>query len=172
MKNADSIHDGCVPDMEWGGADTLDSRQAVPEFEIEQPITKRFEQQVVLNRGRLAVKTQTYELTYNELNRWANRIARSIAHTTGPDAGIVAILLDHDAPLIAAILAVLKSGNCYVAMDPSHPVDRLHNIIDDSQASLLITDNVNFSLAENIVGDQHSLLNLDRLPLDTSDENL
>ncbi len=89
-----------------------------------------------------------------------------------PGAGVVAVLLDHDAPLIAAIMGVLKSGNCYVAMEPSHPVERLRKIREDSEAVLLITDTANSSLAHNIMRSQCAFLNLDALPSDVSDDNL
>ncbi len=48
--------------------------------------------------------------------------------------------MEHDAPLIAAMLAVLKAGRFYVVLDPAHPPDRLRRIIEDSQTDLLITD--------------------------------
>jgi amino acid adenylation domain-containing protein len=171
MHDRDTIQRRFSAGMEKGRADMADSCPPDPEFEIEQTITRRFEQQVASYRERLAVKTSGYELTYDELNRWANRIARSISCRIGTSVGAVAILLDHDAPLIAAILAVLKSGNWYVAMEPSHPVDRLRNIVDDSQTALLITDDANASLAGNIGRDHCTVLNLDSLSPNLPDEN-
>jgi amino acid adenylation domain-containing protein len=146
--------------------------QEVWTFEVEQSIPSCFERQVAASRKRLAVRTAGYDLTYDALNRWANRISRSITGVVTPGTGVVAILLNHDAPLIAAIVGVLKSGNCYVAMEPSHPVERLRKICEDSEAVLLITDTANSSLTRSIMRDQCVLLNLDALPLDVPDDDL
>ena len=176
MNDSDLIRRSSEPGTEEAGTHAVihatNSCQELPAFEVEQSITTRFEQQVAANSDRLAVRTPGYDLTYDTLNRWANRIAHSITGLVTPGTGVVAILLDHDAPLIAAIMGVLKSGNCYIAMEPSHPVDRLRKICEDSEAVLLITDTANSSLAHNIMRDQCALLNLDALPSDVPDDNL
>ena len=51
-------------------------QRAIREFsrdEIEQSIPARFEEQVRRYHNRLAVKTETEELTYDDLNKAANR---------------------------------------------------------------------------------------------------
>src|SRR5450755_3952926 len=93
-----------------------------PQSEIEQSIAARFEKQVVQHHHRLAVRTGRHELTYDGLNKLANRLACSISRRSKDEPVAVAILLDHDAPLIAAILAVLKAGRFYVVLEPSYPV--------------------------------------------------
>ena len=85
--------------------------------EIEQSIPGRFEKQVAKYPDRLAVKTRCYNLTYMALNQTANRLAHTVRaqHTRGGEP--IALLLGHDAPLIAAMLAVLKTGKGYVALE-------------------------------------------------------
>src|ERR1017187_5310903 len=46
--------------------------------ETEQCIPQRFEQQVTRHADRIAVKGRKHSLTYDALNRWANRVARAI----------------------------------------------------------------------------------------------
>jgi len=46
--------------------------------EIEQSIPERFEKQVVMYPDRLAVKDQNSQLTYDQLNQTANRVAQAI----------------------------------------------------------------------------------------------
>jgi len=46
--------------------------------ETEQSIPERFEQQVTRHPDRIAVKGRRHSLTYDALNRWANRVARAI----------------------------------------------------------------------------------------------
>ena len=93
--------------------------------EIEQSISDRYEKIVRLNPNRLAVKTRNITLSYLELNQIANRVARTILSLRGEGQEAVALLLDHDAPIIAAILGTLKAGKICVPLDPSFPRDRL-----------------------------------------------
>src|SRR5919107_5139715 len=87
--------------------------------ETEQSIPQRFEQQVSRYPGRLAVKTRNHQLSYAALNKAANRVARALLAQRGEGTESIAMLLEHDASMIAAILGVLKVGKVYVALDPS-----------------------------------------------------
>jgi len=89
--------------------------------EVEQSIPARFERQVDQYPERRAVKAGTHQLTYAELNRAANGIGRAILASRGAGEEPVALLLEHGASLIAAILGVLKAGKIYVPLDPSYP---------------------------------------------------
>ncbi|RLU86329.1 hypothetical protein CTZ27_25500 [Streptomyces griseocarneus] len=78
--------------------------------------------------------------TFEELNDRANRLARLlIARGAGPDRGVAA-LLPRAADLVVTLLAVLKSGACYVPVDPEYPAERIALILADSGASVLVTD--------------------------------
>ncbi len=78
--------------------------------EIEQSIPDRFEKMVRMYPDRLATKTMEDELTYDELNKAANRVARTILDTNGERQNPVALLFEQGTPLIAAILGTLKAG--------------------------------------------------------------
>ena len=75
--------------------------------DIEQSIADRFENQVRKHCRRLAIKTSDSELTYDELNRAANRAAHAILAARGERPEQVALLCDPGAMAIAATLAVL-----------------------------------------------------------------
>src|ERR687883_48442 len=92
--------------------------------ETEQSIPQRFEQQVSRCPDRLAVKTKSHQLTYAALNKVANRVARALLARRGEGAESIALLLEHNALMIAAILGVLKAGKVYVPLDPSFPYAR------------------------------------------------
>ena len=59
---------------------------------IEQSIPDRFEEQVRKYPERLAVKSKTQELSYEELNQAANRVARAVLAHQGDGAEPVALL--------------------------------------------------------------------------------
>ncbi len=77
---------------------------------------------------------------YAALNRRANRVARALLARRGRGGDPVALLFEHDAPMIAAILGVLKAGKTYVALDPLDPDERLRCILGDAEACGLVTD--------------------------------
>ena len=140
--------------------------------ETEQSIPQRFEQQVRRYPDRLAVKTKSHQLSYAALNKVANRVARALLAQRGEGAESIALLLEHDASMIAAILGVLKAGKVYVPLDPSFPYARNAYILEDSQAGLIITNNENRSLAESLSENRHSLINIDEIGATLSDENV
>ena len=116
----------------------------------EQSIPQRFEQQVSRYPDRLAVKTRSHQLTYAALNKVANRVARALLAQRGEGAESIALLLEHNASTIAAILGVLKAGKVYVPLDPSFPYARNAYILEDSQAGLIISNSKNRSLADSL----------------------
>src|SRR5215217_634314 len=140
--------------------------------ETEQSIPQRFEQQVSRYPDRLAVKTRNHQLTYAALNKVANRVARTLLAQRGEGEESIALLLEHDAPMIAAIFGVLKAGKAYVPLDPSFPYARNAYILEDSQAGLIVTNGENRSLAESLSEDGHSLIDIDEIGATLSDENV
>jgi amino acid adenylation domain-containing protein len=140
--------------------------------EIEQSISDRYEKIVRLNPNRLAVKTRNITLSYLELNQIANRVARTILSLRGEGQEPVALLLDHDAPIIAAILGTLKAGKICVPLDPSFPRDRLVYILENCQAHLVVTDNKSVTTAYNLPQHVDHLINLDDIDGNASGENL
>src|SRR5688572_28072495 len=89
------------------------------EEEEEQSIVHRFEQIVHRYPERIAVKTKSRLLTYAELNATVNRLGQAILDQRGEKQEQIALLLEHDALMIAAILAVLKTSKIHVPLDPS-----------------------------------------------------
>jgi non-ribosomal peptide synthetase component F len=118
---------------------------------------------------RLAVKTDDRELTYNELNRAANRVTHAIWEQCDDDNDPVAILLNDTSDTIAAILGVLKAGKIYLPLDLTLPSSRLQYLIEDSRARLLITDRQSvFRVQQLSIGKSLPILILENF-LDASD---
>jgi amino acid adenylation domain-containing protein len=131
--------------------------------EIEQSIAARFEQQVEKYPDNLAVKTKNYQWTYRELNQEANRIAAAIFKQATKEEARIALLFDHDAPMIAAILGVLKAGKIYVPLDPNYPKNRISYILEDSDSSFILTNQNNFRQAQELTGGKLPIVNFDAL---------
>ncbi len=136
------------------------------EFRAEdtgQSVPARFEQQVARYGDRPAISSATCELSYRQLDRLANRIARAILARLGDGNEPVAVLFEHDAAGIAAILGVLKAGKCYVPLDPASPAIRTAHLLADSGARLVVTSARCRPLAIESVGDRLGLLDVDGL---------
>lgn len=120
----------------------------------------------------LAVKTRSHQLTYDELNKAANRIARVILDQSGEGPEPVVLLFDQGLQEIAAMLGTLKAGKFFVLVSPSFPRARISQILEDSQSSLIVTDNQNLTLATELISEGTQLLNTDRIEASVSAENL
>jgi amino acid adenylation domain-containing protein len=129
-----------------------------PIEEIERSISDRFERQVDRFSDRIAVKAGAAELTYAELDDWANRIASAILARRGEEPEPIGLLLEQGASSIAAILGVLKAGKIYVPLDPTYPQARLAQMLDWVGARLVVTDSLNAELAGSLVGDGRLLV--------------
>ncbi|GHJ15492.1 non-ribosomal peptide synthetase [Micromonospora sp. AKA38] len=88
---------------------------------------------------RVALVCGDTRLTYRELVAAANRLAhRLLAAGAGPDVPI-AVCLERNALAIIAMLGILKAGSAYVPLDPAHPPQRLAQLLDDTAAPLLLS---------------------------------
>src|SRR5437868_10125784 len=109
--------------MNSARAARTDWSEAFPESpEAEQSIPERFAQTVAQYGDHIAISANSAEWTYAELDERSNALAVQILEHSGAESRPVVLLMEHGAPLIAAILAVVKAGRIYLALDPSHPI--------------------------------------------------
>ena len=140
--------------------------------DIEQSIGARFEQQVARSPDHLAVVTESLQFTYAQLNAFANQIARSILEQNPAGGEPVALLLGQGALAVAAILAVAKTGRIYARLDPAIPSARTAQMLADSEARLLVTDQHHLSQARALVQDGQRILNCSEIDPGLDDSNL
>lgn len=100
-------------------------------------IYSRFAQWVKQNPDAPAIIEEGRQASYKELDLLADRILGKFADSGAPFIGIV---MSHGIEMIAAMLAVLKSGAAYVPAEPSLPKDRIAYMMDSAGVSLVITD--------------------------------
>ncbi len=88
---------------------------------------------------KVAVEFQEQALTYGELNRRANQLARKLrALGVGRDV-LAGICVERSPEMIIGVLAILKAGGAYVPLDPNYPQERLEFILNDTQTPVLLT---------------------------------
>jgi amino acid adenylation domain-containing protein len=143
-----------------------------PTEEWDRSVPARFEKVAALCPSVTAVRGQGKIITYDELNRVANRIARSVHAVSGKDRGRGVLLFRHRPRALAAMLGVLKAGNAYVPLDPSYPRARMALILEDVRADLILTDGETAALAKEIAGTGCTVVDIDEIPGDVRDGNL
>ncbi|HSD24801.1 MAG TPA: AMP-binding protein [Solirubrobacterales bacterium] len=98
--------------------------------------------------GRPAIAGTGWQPSFSELDAAADAIAAALTERNGAGAGRIALLLDHDAPLIAAMLGVLRAGQAMVVLNPTDPPGRLDRIRRQVQPDLVLTDERHRDLAQ------------------------
>lgn len=88
----------------------------------------------------VAVADERTELTFGQLNRQANRLARNLVARGIGCEDLVGISMRRGVPRLVAVLAVLKAGAGYVPIDPAYPAERIRFMIDDSRIRFLVAD--------------------------------
>lgn len=110
------------------------------DFPRQSTLVNLFAQQALGHSGRTALITNQGNLSYAELDQLSDQIAAQLKyHHIGPGAN-VALLLEPGYRTIASMLGVLKSGNAYVPISGAYPRDRIMFIINDAEASCLISE--------------------------------
>lgn len=113
--------------------------------DIPDNYARLFEAQVRATPFAIAARCNGVTLNYQELNRRANRIAKSLAATgVGPDS-VVALFDQRGLDLLAMILGVFKTGAAYLPLDINHPSQRLAQILRQSNAKAVL---VGFNTAQ------------------------
>jgi amino acid adenylation domain-containing protein len=78
-------------------------------------------------------------LTYGELERRANRLARYLVELGVAPERTVAVSCERSIDMVVGMLGVLKAGGAYVPLDPAYPADRLEYMLGDSGAVVVLT---------------------------------
>jgi amino acid adenylation domain-containing protein len=108
-------------------------------FPLKSRLSELFERQARLSPSSIAVSCEGQSLTYAELNRRANRVARGlVGEGVGADF-VVALLAERGLDLLTSILGVFKAGGAYLPLDPLHPEGRIHQVLRQSGARQVLT---------------------------------
>ncbi|MCK4260422.1 MAG: amino acid adenylation domain-containing protein [Halanaerobiales bacterium] len=112
-----------------------------------------FEEQVNQTPNKLAVVYKDQQITYQELDQKANRLARKLRANGVKNNSIVGIIIDPSIEMILGILGIIKAGGAYLSIAPENPDERIKYLLDDSNLHIVLTqtdlkmrlENVKFS---------------------------
>ena len=85
-----------------------------------------------------AVCTGTTAVTYRDLDRAANRLARALRARGLRAEALLAVCLPRSIDLVTVLLAALKAGGAYAALDVTYPVHRLGQMLHDARPAILL----------------------------------
>jgi tyrocidine synthetase-3 len=83
-------------------------------------------------------RTPHLHITYPELNKKSNRLARLLKEKGVQPCSIVGIMGDRSVEMIIGILGILKAGGAYLPIDIDYPEQRKQYMLADSNADVLI----------------------------------
>jgi len=99
--------------------------------------------------------------TYGELDVRSGAIAAALADRGVQPSEPVAILLDHEPPLVAAIWGVLRAGAMYLYLDPADPASRHRAMVVDAGPRWLVTDGAHAARAAVLMDGRTPVVNMD-----------
>ncbi|HLG60751.1 MAG TPA: amino acid adenylation domain-containing protein [Ktedonosporobacter sp.] len=102
-------------------------------------IHQLIQEQALRHPQHTALVFEGQELSYGELERRSNQLARTLQQRgVGPDV-LVGVCMERSLELVVALVGILKAGGAYVPLDPGYPKDRLAYMLEDSRVHVLIT---------------------------------
>ncbi|MGX9883182.1 amino acid adenylation domain-containing protein [Streptomyces sp. NPDC002276] len=99
-----------------------------------------FAEHVVRSPDAPAVTYGPVTLTYQQLDRVANSLAARLRELGVRPDRLVAIQADRSVSLVVGMLATIKAGGAYLALDRGHPPARLRTILEESKPVALLTE--------------------------------
>jgi amino acid adenylation domain-containing protein len=133
---------GCLDILTPAERQTMlyDWNSTARDFQSMVPLHELFELQVRKHGDRPAILSEMGDLTYSELSRLSNDMARLIMEKGIGERQVVAIHMNRSPELIVAMLAVLKSGSAFLNIDPDLPSDRKKFMAEQVGAAIIISD--------------------------------
>ncbi len=111
----------------------------VSSYPKDKTINQLFEEQVARTPGKVALRLNDQTITYQDLNKRSNQLARFLRKRGIKPDDIIGLMVERSMEMIIGILGILKAGGAYLPVDPEYPEERIINILSDSGAVLLLT---------------------------------
>ncbi len=112
----------------------------------------------------VALVAEDGRLSYGELGRRSDWLAWQLKEQGAGEDQVVAIMADRSLQVVVAMLAVLKAGGAYTAVDPRYPAERIRLILENADPCLLlgtasalagVTSELSRIVLDQTVPDQH-----------------
>ncbi len=118
--------------------DTFNSKAVI--VEDVKPVIADFTSYALTHPETTALLFEGENYSYGEINLRANKLANYLLSTGLKSGELVGLCMDRSPEMVICLLAILKSGAAYLPLDPKFPAERLHYMLQDSKASILLTE--------------------------------
>ena len=117
--------------VEWN-----DTTAAYPR---DASLAELFEAHAARTPDAIAAECQDTRLTYGELDRRANQLARHLRKLSVGPGMPVGLCMQRSLELVVGMLGILKAGGAYVPLDPTYPRERLAFMVEDTRLSVVLS---------------------------------
>ena len=132
---------------------------AGPEIVPGPGLEQLIEEQAAATPEAVAVVCEDEELTYRDLDRRANQLARYLRQRGVRAEVLVGVCLERSVDQMVALMGILKAGGAYVPLDPEAPAERIQYIMQDTEMALVVTHR---PLMAAVSGTAAEVVSLDR----------
>lgn len=116
-----------------------DWNDTVVEFPAESIFTELISQQTARTPQSVAVEFENQVLTYKELEESSNKLAHLLRDSGIGKGSLVGLFIDRSIGMLVSLLATIKAGGAYVPLDPGFPTDRIAYMLENSGATVVIS---------------------------------
>ena len=109
-------------------------------YPYDHVIHQLVEEQIRQRPQAMAIRCGMTTLTYEQLNREANQLARHLQKWGVKPDTLVGVCLARSPAMIVGLLAILKAGGAYVPFDPHYPAARLNELCAQTKVRLILTE--------------------------------
>src|SRR6266567_2944670 len=131
--------------------------------EKENTLVAQLEKTLRARASHLAIKSKSSELTYADLDNLSARCAGALQGESANRFGPIALMMSHDAHLIAAMAGILRSGGFYFALNRSLPPARLREIVKEVRPWAIIAGPEHAEQAGKLSGSAAKFFSFDEL---------
>ncbi len=138
-----------------------DSGAAVTDAEAAVCAYEMFEAQAARTPEAIAIIFESASITYHELNRRANQLARHLQTLGVRPESLCGICVERSIEMLVGVLGILKTGAAYVPLDAAYPQERLSFMLEDTRMQVLLTQQHLASVLKSLNAPNTKLLLLD-----------
>lgn len=148
---------------------TKEFNNSYVEYDKTKNVVNLFNEVVEEYGNKTAIVFNENKYTYAELDKKTNIMANNLKKLGMGHGSVAAIVMDRCDSLIISMIAVMKTGACYMPVDPEYPIERIEYMLEDSNADFVIAQNKYKDIVEFngqvVIGDNEEILKGDSQPL-------
>ena len=130
-------------------------------WDRQSNVIEQFYRIVETEGDRIAIVDECESLTYQQLADKADQIASFLIQKEIKPDNFIGIISERTVYTVAAIIGVMRAGAAYIPISADYPVNRIQEMIDDSQLSLLLVQRNTF---DELSLEQYDLYDLPPTP--------